>query len=56
MIFAICYWILSRQGHCDSPGGMEYHRVRAEWIRAGRPIRMIRFIKYWANLPPGGSM
>ena len=28
---------LSEQGACDSLGGCEYTRVRAEWIKAGRP-------------------
>lgn len=36
---------LSRRGACDSPGGMEYRRVKREWVRAGKPRPIARFIR-----------
>lgn len=49
-LFVFAYWRLSRQGHCDAPGGMEYQRVLNEWRMARKPWRVFRFIKYHANV------
>ncbi len=31
------YYRMSLVGRTDSPGGMEYCRVRREWVAAGKP-------------------
>lgn len=36
MVFRHFYRLLNREGMCDGVGGMEYKRVRNEWIRHGR--------------------
>lgn len=41
-------------GICDSPGGVEYRRVRREWIKAGRPVEIHGFIRRRANAGPAG--
>jgi len=48
-------WLtLEETAECDSLGGMEYRRVRAEWIEAGRPaaIALDAFIRTRANVVP----
>jgi hypothetical protein len=45
------YETLSRTGACDSPGGMEYHRVLDEWEAAGCPEEVADFIKVAASKP-----
>lgn len=47
--FYDAYDRLSEEGKCDSPGGMEYTRVRDEWVRAGRPADIESFIIRRAN-------
>jgi hypothetical protein len=50
---------LADEGCCDARGGMEYRRVRAGWVAAGRPGRkgpdvdvIRRFIHAEANRGP----
>lgn len=50
--FWLAYERLSESGTCDSPGGVEYARVRAEWIAAGRPDDIEEFICRRANAGP----
>lgn len=44
--------ILARRSHCDSVGSVEYHRVFAEWVQAGRPANITEFIMDHANRGP----
>lgn len=46
------YYRLMMRGYCDSPGGMEYRRVKREWRAAGRPRPIADFIKRAANRGP----
>lgn len=41
-------------GHCDSFGGMQYCRIRREWLAAGCPgdVDLHSFIRLRANLGP----
>jgi hypothetical protein len=41
---------LAYQGACDPHGGMEYFRVLEDWIAAGRPLPLARFIYTHANI------
>lgn len=43
------------RGLCDTLGGVQYRRVRQEWIEAGRPQELIAFICRRANSQPDGS-
>lgn len=51
------YERLSKTGACDNAGGMEWERVKAEWIAVGRPteITIEAFIRKQANLKEGSS-
>lgn len=44
---------LAEIGRCDSLGSMEYRRVFAEWIDAGRPEPIVPFIVTRANATVG---
>jgi len=46
---------LSARWKCDSIDGMEYRRVYAEWIKAGRPYPIRDFILRQANRPAVAS-
>lgn len=46
------YRMLSCKGLCDSPGSVEYRRVLREWLRAGMPRKVSRFIRVRANIGP----
>lgn len=50
-------WIsLSKEGKCDGIGGMEYLRVKREWISEGYPSDIPTFIHLSANrLPSHGN-
>ncbi len=50
--FETAYEELSQVGACDSPGGAEYRRVKHEWVEAGRPADVQRFIRVRANWVP----
>lgn len=54
--FDRAYKALSLDGLVDTPGGMEYTRVRKEWLEAGRPMN--RNLRDWiyqrANIGPNG--
>jgi hypothetical protein len=57
--FRAAYERLSRDGHCDAPGGMEYRRVWEEYRRvweeyrsAGCPEDVENFIRRRANALP----
>lgn len=50
--FHCAYEKLADEDRCDAPGGMEYHRVRGEWIGAGCPDSVEDFIVWRANLGP----
>jgi hypothetical protein len=53
--FNTAYARLAELGKCDSPGGAEYQRVKAEWIEAGRPTEreaLESFIHRRANSLP----
>lgn len=39
-------------GKCDEIFGAEYHRVKSEWLVAGRPVDVVGFIRRRANLGP----
>lgn len=52
MLFRETYKRLAAVGACDEPGGVEYHRVRQEWIAAGRPKDIEEFIRRRANIAP----
>lgn len=57
LCFERAYARLAKHGACDSPGGREYRRVKAEWIEAGRPDGCIDcFIRRHANLPADTPM
>lgn len=43
---------LARRGVCDHRGGQEYRRVTQDWVRAGKPGAIFRFIRQQANLGP----
>ena len=44
-------WVkLSKLGACDTWQGMESQRVYREWCEAGRPYRIVRFIRERANI------
>lgn len=46
-------WIgLSVLGKCDEYGGSEYKRVSKEWLEAGQPVKIVRFILERANRVP----
>jgi hypothetical protein len=47
------YERLSELGACDGPGGMEYRRVLADWLRAGQPPWIEEFIRRGANRMAG---
>lgn len=51
------YLRLSELGQCDSPGGAEHERVKAEWLAADRPteITIAAFIRSRANDVPGSE-
>jgi len=51
--FRASYERLSENGHCDAPGGMEYRRVRNEWLLAGFSESVDQFIRWRANAWPG---
>lgn len=53
--FLQAYEQLAEQGACDTPGGAEYHRVRAEWLALDRPDDVVEFIRLRANRPPAGG-
>jgi hypothetical protein len=44
---------LATEGACDSTGGMEYERVKREWLVAGRP-EIEPFIRARSNVGPNG--
>ena len=46
------YERLSNVGKCDTPGGMEYQRVVAEWFEADCPKNIDVFIGTQANIVP----
>lgn len=46
---------LALLGGCDGLGGAEYHRVQQEWVNAGRPSALYRFILDAANRVPSAS-
>lgn len=48
--FNVAYGKLARVGACDSLGGMESERVRAEWEASGRPADVESFIRIRANI------
>jgi len=41
---------ISRLGHCDAFGSAEWRRVQDEWIEAGLPDEIHRFIYERANI------
>lgn len=49
--FFTAYQRLSKQGKCDSPGGMEYKRVLAEWLD-DRSVDLDDFIVEQVNVGP----
>ena len=52
------YVFTSSVGQSDAPGSVEFHRVRSEWIAAGRPLPAAPFIRMRANIgpyPEGGA-
>jgi len=49
-------WLkLSEEGQCDSPGGMEFKRVYAEWVAAHSPMPIEDFIVERANANSEGK-
>jgi hypothetical protein len=42
--FVETYAVGAQRGFCDTPGGMEFRRISAQWLDAGMPLNMIRFI------------
>lgn len=50
--FQRAYQDLSGAGVCDAPGGVEYHRIWAEWHAADRPYPIEAFIRERANVGP----
>ena len=42
---------LESEGGCDSHGGMEYNRVRGEWVAADQPSPVETFIREASNRP-----
>lgn len=53
-LFANVCTELGEAGHCDTFSGMESRRVFREWVEAGRPMEMARFITERANVGPNG--
>jgi hypothetical protein len=51
-LFWNTYHALAKDGVCDSPGGYEYRRVFAEWIKAGKPNNVEQFIRKRAGWVP----
>lgn len=41
----------ARKGLCDAPGSSECQRVMREWVEAGEPAPVYRFIRIHANVP-----
>lgn len=52
--FDRAYDRLARMGQCDSPGGLEYVRVFAEWRAANCPADVRGFIIRRANIGSNG--
>lgn len=40
---------MAAKGSCDDIGGVEYWRVRRDWIKAGKPSDLVEFIRQEAN-------
>jgi hypothetical protein len=53
--FFAAYSRLSREGNCDTPGGVEYQRVLRGWKLAGCPQQLDDFIVTHANIGPDGK-
>lgn len=47
--FEVAHRALAEIGACDATGGMEYQRVKHEWIACGRPPEIRSFIRFRAN-------
>lgn len=43
---------MAGSGACDDTGGVEYTRVKSEWIACGRPDQISYFIWFRANCGP----
>lgn len=54
--FNIVWDALAGQGVCDSRPGAEHDRVCRQWIAAGCPEQVTRFIRVYANLPVSGHV
>ena len=50
--FRQAYTRLAEDGYCDEPGGMEYRRVREEWVYGGASQDVDGFIRWRANIGP----
>lgn len=49
-IFRDAWQVCANAGECDAADGTEYHRVYREWVEAGHPIQVARFILRNANI------
>lgn len=54
-IFRRIWAALAERGQCDGWGGTESERVYAEWVAAGWPWPISRFIRRRANAAVDGS-
>ena len=55
-VFDAAWLALAELGHCDAPGGAEYHRVLEEWENRGHMLACLMFIRWAANsCPPPSS-
>jgi hypothetical protein len=52
--FDLTWRALAERSVCDGFGGMQYQRVRQEWLEAGRPRSIGGFIRTRANIGPRG--
>jgi hypothetical protein len=50
--FRLAWRRLAKRGVCDDLDGAEYRRCLAEWIEAGQPRWIQKFIRRVANRPP----
>lgn len=52
----IRWWtVLAARGVCDELDGAECHRVLHEWLKAGMPKDVRRFIRERANAAPAAT-
>lgn len=50
--FAAIWHVMARDGWCDEWGSAEQCRVFREWVEAGQPVEVGKFIREAANRPP----